>query len=248
MVLGVFGIAYAWGALTVAKRVFPFTILQKITSATGVTPTSSESVQRRSGRTVKDLTSLGYIQSSVDVSTAESGVILHDESRAYAGLNLYNEWASPYVRLVDMKGEILHEWVYDHPSNNLHHAELLPNGDLVLTEKDYEILKLDQDSNVLWRREMRAHHDLWVNADGSIWAIDRETRVVPELDQDQRITFDLLVHLSGDGTIIERVSLLDSLLNSPYRFSLAGPASGSRVEPGPGHSPHQPRGTVRRDA
>ncbi|MGE0231968.1 MAG: arylsulfotransferase family protein [Flavobacteriaceae bacterium] len=106
-------------------------------------------------------------------------------------------------------------------------AHVFPNGDLLAlyegagdTPYGYGLVKLDKDSNVLWRYAGRAHHQFDVGPDGRIYVLthafshddmERYDRLkAPRLD-------DYLVVLSADGEELQKIRLLDAVADSPFR-------------------------------
>ena len=85
---------------------------------------------------------------------------------------------------------------------------MYPNGDLLVvyeavgdTPYGYGIVKLDKNSNILWRYFGRAHHDIDVGPDGRIYALTHDIVDFPA-DFGRLATprlEDNLVVLSPDG-------------------------------------------------
>ncbi|MCK5347109.1 MAG: aryl-sulfate sulfotransferase, partial [Candidatus Heimdallarchaeota archaeon] len=82
--------------------------------------------------------------------------------------------------LIDMKGYIVHRW-HHKQGFNWHYAELLPDGNIIAVIKEnYRrhiggiLLRLDWDSNVVWKMHIACHHDFDVLENGNIMALCRE--------------------------------------------------------------------------
>ena len=58
------------------------------------------------------LESIGYLTGSVPVGE-RSGVTVHDEARVASGLNLVVSGHRPWAALMDMNGNVVHEWQLD---------------------------------------------------------------------------------------------------------------------------------------
>ena len=170
---------------------------------------------------------LGYLSGSRE-ATGSSEVTVHDE-RAWDGLNLYTSGHAPEAFLMDMEGEVLHRWSYAFdevwpdwlgPDDGHMHfwrrVHLLPGGDLLAVFEGLGLIKLDRDSNLLWARPNRAHHDLEVLEDGTILVLTRSTEHPPEVEGKKRTHVDYITHLDAEGLPLERHSLLSAYSASPF--------------------------------
>jgi hypothetical protein len=103
---------------------------------------------------------------------------------------------------------------------------MYPNGDLLIiytgigdTPWGYGLVKIDRDSKVLWTFLERAHHDMTVADDGTIYTLTHEitTHEIKWFEhlKPPRID-DFVVVLSEDGKILRKVSVLDAFTSSPY--------------------------------
>jgi hypothetical protein len=176
------------------------------------------------------------------VRTAATGVTRHDPARAQQGLTLYTSGHEARADLVAMDGEVVHSWqlpfsaVWDasspvaepQPDDFIYwrKAMVYPNGDLLAvyvaagdSPWGYGLVRLDKNSQLIWKYLGQTHHDLDVGDDGRIYALTHEIRhneygdfpqlVVPRID-------DFVVVLSPDGEELQKVSIADALINSPY--------------------------------
>jgi hypothetical protein len=176
------------------------------------------------------------------VRTAAIGVTRHDPARAQQGLTLYTSGHEARADLVAMDGEVVHSWrlpfsaVWDEsspiadpqPDDFIYwrKAMLYPNGDLLAvyvaagdSPWGYGLVRLDKDSQLVWKYLGQTHHDLDVGDDGRIYALTHEIRhneyrdfpqlAVPRID-------DFVVVLSAAGEELQKVSISDALINSPY--------------------------------
>ena len=174
--------------------------------------------------------------------TQARGVTIHDRKRAHAGYTLYTSGHAQRASLISMTGEVLHEWhlpysaVWDEtadvasprPDTHIYYrkAHLYPNGDLLAiyvaagdTPWGYGLVKMDKDSRLIWKYLQRVHHDLDVSSDGRIYTLTHEIRdtvvenwghlKAPRID-------DFVVVLSPDGRELEKVSVVDAFVASPY--------------------------------
>jgi hypothetical protein len=116
------------------------------------------------------LRALPYVHSRPlrPTETREEGVILHDRSRAQPGLNLYWIEIEPVARLIDMDGNLVHEWANDR--EDWHHLELGKNGNLFIVGEE-ALVKMNWESEMLWLTSGIFHHDLARRADGILFAL-----------------------------------------------------------------------------
>jgi hypothetical protein len=162
----------------------------------------------------ENLTALGYVASTHDVNSHLRGVIQHDEG-AYPGLNLYAAREHGAL-LIDMDGNVVKQWK---GNKNWDHVQLTSDGGVVAIETDQAIVKVDRDSNEIWRYPVGVHHDLNMTEDGMIYALVRKLEKVVEL-ADASVLVDGILILSPDGKRAGYINLLDSIRNSQYSFLL----------------------------
>ena len=189
-------------------------------------------------RAIQRLRSVGYVSGSQRAPDA-SGVTMHDESRAWEGLNLVVSGHAPEAYMMDMAGEVVHRWTCDvykawpdfdveehfgSPGTNMHtfwhRAHLMPNGDLLAIFDGIGIVKLDKQSNVLWRNRNGAHHDLYVAENGDIYLLTRRTAINPKHNPVEPILEEFITVLDPGGSELRDFSVFDALRNSPFRSIL----------------------------
>lgn len=179
------------------------------------------------------LAALGYVSGSV-AATSASGVTVHDRDRAAQGFNLVVSGHAPGGTLMDMDGNLLHEWRVSIEQawpewenverflkmNFFRRAHLFENGDLIgIWAGDAGILKLDRDSNVIWANAIGAHHDFEVMPDGAIYVLTMLNHIVTRVHPRKPIREDFITVLGPDGRVKRSVSVLEAFENSgPYRF------------------------------
>ena len=173
-------------------------------------------------------------------------------SRTCDGFTLYacvgGSADQPYTQayLINMHRERVHRWsilfseIWPLPSHiptRVPNSEtcffachLYPNGDLLAvihgrtTPMGCGLVKLDQDSNVLWAYPAAIHHDVDVAEDGSIYAIQHEiAKSLPNGLEgiDTPCEIDYLHHISPDGKLIgEPISIFAAFQDTPYEALL----------------------------
>lgn len=190
---------------------------------------------------LKELQGLGYLRGS-QPAPKRSGVILHQSDMTQPGFNLYTSGHGPEATLMDMSGNVLHRWrrsfgavwpraadpsrEEDCEVDYWRRAQLLDGGDLLVIYEGFGLAKLDRASNVLWcyprddagsiSGEPRAHHDLFVQDDGTIYVLTRRAHIVPRVHPEQPIIEDFITTLTPQGVAVDHLSLLDAFEHSPF--------------------------------
>lgn len=188
----------------------------------------------------------------------DKGVTTYVAGKAQDGVTLYTSGSAAAAYLVDMNGEVLHEWqrpfstVWEpgfggikepQPDSHVYfrHAYAFPNGDLLAiyegsgdTPYGYGMVKLDRDSNIIWSYDGRTHHQFDVGPDGKIYALTHEF-VDDEVEQFGHLKRprleDFLVVLSPEGEELKKIRLVNSVAESDYRQMLYTVASYSLADP-----------------
>lgn len=158
--------------------------------------------------------------------------IFHDASQAQPGLNLVTCVTSDLhlaARLLDMDGEIRHEWSVDwfdcwpepthlpehriprtRPGTFLHGCLLLENGDLVFNYEGCGLIRLNAQSEVVWRLPYQTHHSIALDDDGNLWVggLRFYTEAQPDYPRYAPPFYaDTLVKVSPAGELLEEWSL-----------------------------------------
>ncbi len=181
------------------------------------------------------LIALGYLQ-GYNPAPPLKNVTVNKEGLVYNGFNFYVSGHAPEALLIDMKGNVLHQWHYECASaiwptaqingpgsNWWRRAHLYRNGDVLAIYEGIGLIKIDKDSRLLWSYsgQKKPHHDLEVTEDGKIYVLTREEKIVPEMDN-QTILEDFITILTPQGHVEKHVSLLILLAESPYVRLLTG--------------------------
>lgn len=189
----------------------------------------SEGKWRTAREEAADVRALPYLQGYKPAQDRPT-VAVRDEAAVAPGLNLVLSGHAAEAVLMDRDGRVLHRWrmplrrlfpdlAKDPEMAKLEYwrrAWLFPNGDLLGIYEGLGIVKLDARSNVLWSRRGGFHHDLQVMADGRIWVLDRDGKVLPRINPKEGILEDFVTVLSPDGGIVRRVSILEAFERSPF--------------------------------
>jgi hypothetical protein len=224
---------YAWGILSMRHNWFPFPTFKKIfigeRNYLGIAkPRHDLSRSEQLERLISNPYLAGYQAAGKD-----QGVTLHNRKSSWPGLNLYCSGHAPEAILMDMEGKVLHRWHYDfssawpHASYEKetekqrffwHHVHLFENGDLLAVFDRLGLIKIDKNSNLLWAWQGSYHHDVHLQADGTLWTLSYEKRRIPELNAWNDIGENFIVALDVNGREIQRYSVLELFRRSGYRY------------------------------
>ena len=173
------------------------------------------------------------------------GVTVNRPGKALKGYTLYSSTYEPAAYLIDMDGNVVHEWKADvwrrsdDPAKKpplgsgvyMRKTWMYPNGDLLAvyegagdTPWGLGLVKFDKDSNVIWSytKEM-AHHDAEVGANGIVYQLThamRHEKLEGQGNLEPPFIEDFLVTHSSDGKVIGRVSLLELVEQSRFKWQL----------------------------
>ena len=158
---------------------------------------------------LSQLHSLGYLDSAGLEPGGEKlrGVTLEIPGRSQPGVNLYLVSGRGEVRLIDASGRALHVWNLGASRPGWHHAELAPDGTLLVIRRDGELLALDARSRVLWSRPLGAHHDLALLPSGEIAVLRSVFIDVPYQGRRLPLVDDRVAVLSPGGELLREFSL-----------------------------------------
>jgi hypothetical protein len=106
---------------------------------------------------------------------------------------------------------------------------LFPNGDVLLNLEYMGIVRLDACSNVLWRIANGAHHSITRTDEGTFWVPATGPAAVPTSRLhpdgfrgfDRPVNHDYLLHVAGDGEVLDSISMLDVLYENHLERFLA---------------------------
>lgn len=193
----------------------------------------------------------------VKARTPKTGLTIHEPDQAHPGLTLFTSGHAPKAFLLSMDGEILHEWhkpfsaVWDKSSPvrrpvqdrqvYFNKARLYPDGGLLAiyigvgdSPYGYGMVRLDRDSNVVWKNLDRFHHDMDIGEDGRIYGLTHHYRSKPPHGTDLKLPIldDFLTVVSpSDGRTLKTISLLDAFNASDFRRLLWLVPSYSMADP-----------------
>lgn len=189
-----------------------FLISLIITSSGTAGSPRQENIPTPAGKSsLEALKSLPYLIWVSSHKTIEKrGVTIHDPAKSWQGLNLYNPRNLSTAYLIDTDGNVLNSWSARlDATDSWHHVELCRNGDLLAIVKDEMLIRLDWDSNLLWVKRLRFHHDIAIGPDNDIYSIIRKNDSISFNGQSIPILNDYLILLSPDGEIKKEIPVFD---------------------------------------
>jgi hypothetical protein len=180
-------------------------IVTSLPSRRTATDVASVDLKRR----LDQLRSVPYISVTPDtVDVRISGVTVYKPDKTHDGYHIYCSRTSPEVYLMDMNGKRVHTWTFTKRRTGLwNYAVMLDDGSVLVLTKYRSILKLDWDSDLIWEKMLRVHHEIAVRPDGRFYAIEHGMKDYRGL----KVRFPSMVLLAADGEEIERWSTYDHL-------------------------------------
>ncbi|MBN1997639.1 hypothetical protein JW935_08815 [candidate division KSB1 bacterium] len=191
----------------------------------------NQQLSKQQQKELSRLMVLPYLNGSAP-STDKKNVTLYNEHLVFKGLNLYLSGHKPAAFLINMKGEKLYEWhkdfseIWEEPfsvdeppeaKTFWRRAYLFPNGDILTMFSGYGMVKLNKESDVIWKITDRIHHDLFVAENGDIYTLVRETiDSHPNYKLDGPMLVDFIAVYDQNGVEKKRISLLEAFLKSDY--------------------------------
>lgn len=138
-------------------------------------------------------------------------ITIHKEDLTDPALRLYNSRSYESAQLIRPDGTIVHQWAYAQ-GGSWHYAEMQADGHLLAIIKDRMILELDAESNLVWKRETRAHHDFQRKSDGNTYVVSRRGEVECEaLCPDRPLALDYLEEVTPEGEVVWEWKIEDHL-------------------------------------
>lgn len=178
-----------------------------------------------------------------------SGVTVFEPASAQPGVTLVTSyWADgerwqPAIRLIDMQGNMLHEWIvrpekiwpetpfadhvagrFNNPNNYVHGAWLLPGGDVVFNVEYAGLVRMNACGDVVWAVPYRTHHSVFRADDGNFWVSGlnwRYEKVEGYVHPFPDFVDETALQVSPAGEILREIFILESIYASDYGDLLA---------------------------
>ncbi len=180
-----------------------------------------------------------------DAKVEGDGVTVLDVDRVWPGYTLMSAmWGEQLgFRLVNLKGEILHEWpvsfnavwpaadhlrIQPHDWDTVIHGFVVyPNGNITFNFEHHGTVAIDSCSNVIWKLPRETHHDIYRAESGNLWIPD--SKLVTQKDPRFPLLSppfyeELILQVSPSGEVLQEISVLDILAESGYGGLLVDPA------------------------
>lgn len=145
-----------------------------------------------------------------------------DKSKATPGFTLFSRNFSNQVWLINMDGEVVHEWKttggsthtnYLRPNGNLFVCERVDEGPKVVSGKSGRMREYDWDGNLVWEHiDVHQHHDARRLENGNAvyiaWVLLSESEVknvkggIPDTELDGQIYGEVIREVDSNGTIV----------------------------------------------
>ncbi|MEW6746293.1 MAG: arylsulfotransferase family protein [Planctomycetota bacterium] len=207
------------------------------------TPSITSPTPDERGRGGEILAGLGYL-GGTEAPTTSKIITVIKRDMVSPGLNFFVSGHGPEALLIDMDGRVVHRWHYpfekawpalpdtmtpergyrDGYKDHFRRAHLYPNGAVLAIFDGFGMVKIDKDSNLIWARLNRAHHDLQVMPDGEIYVLTHRVGVLPWLHESEPVIDEFVALCDGDGNEKWSYSLVECLRRSGFRFQAQRPA------------------------
>ncbi len=205
-------------------------------------PVHTPSSSAIDSKTVSTYQSLSYLQ-GYSPAPPFKNVIYYNMHLAYNNYNLFLSAHAPEAALLNMHGQLLHQWHFSCAS--IPHinkefcpdywvkASVLDNGDLIALVPYVGLIKLDKDSNLRWFTQGIFHHDFDIASNGDIYALSMGKSIL----NNAPIIMNNISIYSASGKLIKEISLYDLFKKYPnpsYLKKVGNPA----ISMGPPFAPY----------
>lgn len=149
----------------------------------------------------------------------------------------------PGVRVVDRRGEVLHEWFFDAAAlwptprpdpmavadpfqEYAHGTYLFENGDVLINVEYHGLVRMNSRGDVIWKCDRRTHHSVHRDEDGNFWvpvlsyADDLQTVVTKYRGLWPPVNVEGALKLSADGEILEEHDFMAALFATEHKALL----------------------------
>ncbi|RKY17620.1 MAG: hypothetical protein DRQ55_15345 [Planctomycetota bacterium] len=163
------------------------------------------------------IAALGYAEFAGSLAEGPSGVVHHDRALTTPGYALYSVVPLSLSVLIDTEGRVFNSWRVPDGHWTMR-CELLPDGDVLIVgthgaavPRQRHLMRMGWDGELVWRRDIAAHHDVELTPRGEILTLVGTEREGRGVHGDESWADSDLVLLDLDGHELDRLSLLDML-------------------------------------
>ena len=177
---------------------------------------------------IDKLRALPYVDFTPDpADTTLNGTIFFDQARSYPGYTFYTVRNMAMAELIESDGTLVQRW--EGPPGRFGRAVLLNNGDVLAVGKDQRryAMRMNWDGDVLWRRDVDAHHDIGMMEDGRVVVLTLSIEKDAEISTEYAYRDNQVQILAADdGRTLESRSLTKMMVDSGFEFIDVKPAEG----------------------
>ena len=138
-----------------------------------------------------------------------TGVKLYRKELTQPGLNLFNSRLLNNVYLMENSGLVLNSWKIDSHNFDVHYNKLDEEGNLYSISEANALFKYNWAGDLIWKKDIRAHHDLVFNSDKNLYALDVRVDFFEFEGVRYRTYHDDLVLITPEGEELDRFNLTD---------------------------------------
>jgi hypothetical protein len=173
------------------------------------------------------------------------GVVVYEPGQTFPGVTLItgytknNDGWNVSIRLIDLNGNLLHKWrcnpqyIWDCPPHNdtieqymiteestyVHGALLLSSGEVIFNLEYFGLVRLNSNSEVVWKLPYRTHHSIFQGDDGDIWVCGLKVHrdcVMEFPGLKPPFWEETILKVSLEGVIEREISVLEAIYKSGY--------------------------------
>ncbi|NHZ85407.1 MAG: hypothetical protein GWP19_05950 [Planctomycetia bacterium] len=224
--ISVFFLIFIYGTLVGRYQLFPFKIIHNAKLA------AEDWLKDDNYKQYANIRPEQFIHPARD---SGNGVTINLTDKTYNGYTLITSmWDDVNgFKLIDMEGVEIHNWrvsynsVFPVPDSterqitdwdvDIQGSVIYPNGDIVFNFNGKGLVKIDKNSDVIWKLKGDYHHSIFKDESGDLWIPGRETlndTVDKFLLLYPPYYEDYICKISPTGKILEKFSLLEVFYNS----------------------------------
>jgi Arylsulfotransferase (ASST) len=170
--------------------------------------------------TLSTYQSLSYLQGYAPAPPFKN-VVYYNHHLALNNYNLFISAHAPQAAVLNMNGQILHQWHFSCASiPNINKefcpdywvkAHVLDHGELIAMVPYLGLIKLDKDSKLIWYAKGIFHHDFDIDSNGDIYAFSMAKSTL----NNTPIIMNKVSIYSKSGILIKELSLYDLFKKYP---------------------------------